>query len=465
MQVHKTQLTDTSIRLTLEADQLLLEETRTAVLRRLARGVKIQGFRNGKAPLQLIEKNLDQSAYQSEFLDTVLNRMYSEALVAEKIRPVSQPKVEIKKFVPFTTLEFDAEVEVVGKVKLADYKKITLVKSAVALTEQDVDAVIENLRTRMAEKQEVDRAAKDGDEVWIDFEGRDAETDEPIKGGDGKNYPLVLGSNTFIPGFEENLGGVKAGDAKEFTLTFPEDYGVKTLQGRKVTFATTTQTVKEVVKPEVDDEFATKVGPFKTVAELKENIEQQITAERQQEIDREYESELLSKITEQSEVSVPDALVDEELNRLEQEERQNVLYRGQTWQEHLEAEGVTEDEHKENNRPGAEMRVKAGLVLAEIAEAENVQITPEEVSMRLQLLKGQYTDPAMQAELDKPENKRDIASRMLSEKTIALLVGYAGASSAPGAGSAKPAAKSAAKKDTSKSAADQKPATKKPAKK
>lgn len=443
MQVHKTPLTDTRIRLTLEADQLLLEEVRTAVLRRLARSVKIQGFRNGKAPLPIVEKNVDQAAYQSEFIDAALNRMYSDALASEKLRPVSQPNVEIKKFVPFTTLEFDAEVDIVGEVKVADYKSISLAKPEVAITEKDIDDVIGNLQIRMAEKKEVDRAAVKGDELWIDFEGRDAKTDEPIKGGDGKNYPLVLGSNTFIPGFEENLVGVKAGDEKEFTLTFPEDYGVKTLQGKKVTFKTTAQTVKEVVKPKVDDEFAAKVGPFKTVAELKENIELQIKAEKQQEIDREFESELLSKITEQSKVAVPEALVEEELTRLEQEERQNVVYRGQTWQEHLESEGVTEEEHRAKNRPGAEMRVKAGLVLAEIAEAENVQITPEEINIRLQLLKGQYTDPAMQAELDKPENKREVASRMLSEKTIAILVRHA---STKADKPAKPAAKKQPKK-------------------
>lgn len=431
MQVQKTQLNDTRIKLSLEADQLMLEEVRSQVLTKLARGIKIQGFRAGKAPLNLVEKNLDQSAYQSEFLDTALNRMYGEALVSEDIRPVSQPKVELKKFVPFTTLEFDAEVDVVGEVKLPDYKKITLERKPVKVEDKDIKDVLSNLQTRMAEKKEVERASKDGDEVWIDFVGRDAKTDEPIKGGDGKNYPLVLGSNTFIPGFEENLVGVKPGEEKEFTLTFPEDYGVKALQGRKVTFKTTVNAVKEVISPKVDDEFAAKVGPFKTADELKASIKEQITSERQGEADREYESELLTKITEKADVAVPGALVDEELNRLEREERQNVMYRGQTWQEHLESEGVTEEEHKEKNRPGAEMRVKAGLVLAEIAEKESIQVTPDEVTLRIQLLKGQYTDPAMQTELDKPENKREIASRLMSEKTISKLVGYAETKPAP----------------------------------
>lgn len=429
MQVQKTQISPTTIKLSIEADQGLLEDTRTQVLKRLARNVKLQGFRAGKAPLTLVEKNIDQATYQQEFIDAALNRMYSQALIDEKIRPVAQPTVNLKKFVPFTTLEFEAEVEAIGSVKLPDYTKVKLEKKPVSIEAKDVDDVIENLRTRLAEKKEVERASKDSDEVWIDFEGRDAKTNEPIKGADGKDYPLVLGSNTFIPGFEPNLVGMKPGEDKEFALTFPKDYGVQALQGKKVTFKATVKKVSEVAKPKVDDEFAAKVGPFKTAAELKSDVRKQITAEREQQNDREYESELLSKITEKAELAVPKALVDEEIDRLEREERQNVAYRGQTWQEHLDEEGVNEDEHRERNRPGAEMRVKAGLVLAEIAEKEKVEVTPEELQMRIQLLKGQYNDPAMQAELDKPENQREIASRIMSEKTIDKLVKYANTAS------------------------------------
>lgn len=430
MQVHKTQLTPTTIKLTIEADQLLLEEVRTQVLNKLARSVKLQGFRKGKAPLALVEKSVDQSNYQSEFVDAALNRMYGEALADQKIRPVAQPKVSITKFVPFTTLAFDAEVESIGAVKLPDYTKVKLDKKPVKVEVKDVDDVLENLRIRMAEKQETDRASKDGDEVWIDFEGRDAKTDEPIQGADGKDYPLLLGSNTFIPGFEPNLVGLKAGEEKAFTLTFPKDYGVKALQGREVAFKTTVTKVKEVVKPKVDDDFASKVGPFKSAAELKTDIRKQVTMEREQQNDRDYESELLSQITQKAEVAVPMPLVDEEIMRLEREERQNVAYRGQTWQEHLAEEGVTEEEHREKNRPGAETRVKAGLVLAEIAEKEQIDVTREELQERIAQLKQQYTDPAMQGELDKPENQREIASRIMSEKTIDKLVGFASGKSA-----------------------------------
>lgn len=426
MQVTTSYPDSTTTKLTITADQAMLDETKKKVLATLAKQVKVPGFRPGKAPLNVVEKQVDQSTLQTEFLEEIVNRMYVDAAVQEKIRPVNRPDVAIKKFVPFTDLEVEATVETVGKIELPDYKKIKLTKSEVKVTAKDIDEVVASLRTRVAEKKDVKRAAKSGDQVWIDFAGRDAKTNEPIQGADGKDYPLVLGSNTFIPGFEDNLVGAKAGDEKEFTLTFPKDYGVKVLQNRKVTFKTTVTNVQEVVEPTVDDDFAAKVSPFKTLKELREDIKKQLTAEREQRATDDYQSELLAKIAEKSKVDIPPVLIEEELDRIEQNERQNLAYRGQTWQEHLDEEGVTEKEHREKNRAPAAERVKAGLVLSEIADKENIEVTDDELAVRLQLLHGQYQqDEAMQAELAKPENVRDIRSRMMTEKALAKLSGYA----------------------------------------
>ena len=425
MQVQKSQLTDTRIKLVIVADQVILDTVKRETLTRLKKDVKIAGFRTGKVPLELVEKNLDQQALQSDFLDAALNRLYSTALSEQTIRPVSQPTVSIKKFVPYTTLEFEAEVDIIGAITLPDYTKITLAKKPVTVTSSDIAEVIDNLKLRLAKKQPVERTAKDKDEVWIDFVGRDSKTNQLIQGGDGKDYPLALGSNTFIPGFESHLIGAMAGEKREFTLDFPKDYGVAALQGREVTFQVTVTKVNEVILPKEDDDFASQAGPFKTLAELKVDIKKQLISDRDYQNDRDYESDLLATITEQTKVSVADALINEEISRLEREERQNITYRGQTWEEHLAAEGLTEAQHRLKNRPGAELRVKAGLVLAEIADIEKVDVTTEEFDMRLQLMRGQYQDPAMQAELDKPENRRELASRILSEKTIALLVSYA----------------------------------------
>ncbi|MGH7241740.1 MAG: hypothetical protein ACREGB_05580, partial [Candidatus Saccharimonadales bacterium] len=210
-----------------------------------------------------------------------------------------------------------------------------------------------------------------------------------------------------------------------FDIVFPKDYGTKALQSKKVTFTIGVNKVQELAKPKLDDAFAATVGPFKTLADLKSDIKKQVTAEREQQAQRDYESELLGQIAEKTTAEIPLVLVEEEIDRAEADERQNLVYRGQTWEEHLKEEGVNEQEHRDKQRPAAEARVTAGLVLGEVAELEKISVSKEEVDIRMTLLKGQYNDPAMQAEFDKLEARRDITSRMLTEKTIAKLAEYA----------------------------------------
>jgi trigger factor len=427
MQVTRKNLSDTKVQLTLSADGQLLDNVKEQTLRAVARDMKLPGFRPGKAPLTIVEKNANPNSLQQDFLERAMNAMYGQALDREKLRPVAQPQVTVKKFVPFSTLEIEAEVEVIGDVKLTDYKKLRIAKETKKIAADDVKEVLKQLQTREAERKDVDRAAKDGDQVVIDFKGTDAKNDEAINGADGRNYPLVLGSNAFIPGFEPNLIGMKTGDDKSFDITFPKDYGVSALQNRKVKFAVTVHKVQEVIEPKLDDEFAAKVGPFKNLDELKEDIKKQLQAEQEQQAQRQYEEQVLNAVADKSLVAIPDSLIDNELERMNADERQNLAYRGQTWQEHLKEEGVTENEHNSRNREQAERRVKAGLVLAEVAEREGMDVSRDELDLRIQLLKGQYQDKKMQAELDKPENRREIASRMLTEKTVAKLVEYASA--------------------------------------
>jgi trigger factor len=425
MQIKKEQLTPTKVKLILAAEPAMMDEVKHHVLTDLSKKIKIQGFREGKAPLSMVEKNVDQNLLQSEFLEHAVNRLYSEAANQDRLRPIDQPQVSITKFVPFTELEMTAEVEIVGDIKLPDYKKIKLAKPEVKLTAKDVDDVIKSLQTRMADKKEVTRAAKNGDELTIDFKGTDAKTGDAIGGADGDDYPLILGSNSFIPGFEEELVGLKAGENKTFTITFPKDYGVTALQNRKVNFTVAIKKVTELSEPKADDAFAAKVGPFKSLAELKADIKKQVTIERQQEADRNYESDLLEAIAKKTKAAIPDALLEEEVERQIAQLKQNVMYRGQTWQEFLEGEKKTEEEYRESIKPVAELRVTAGLALSDIAELEGISVTNDDVDIRMQLLRGQYQDPAMQAEFDKPETRREIAQRILSEKTIAKLTDYA----------------------------------------
>ncbi len=280
MQITRKDLSPTKVELTVAADQQQLQDTKAHVLKDLAKDVNMAGFRKGHAPQALVEKNVDQSVLQSQFLDHAINDLYVAALTQEKLRPVAQPEVSVKKFVPFDALEFTAVVEMIGTIKLPDYKKIKLTKTVETTTEKDVTTVLNDLRTRGSEKKEVKRAAKEGDEVTLDFTGVDAKTKKAIDGAAGTDYPLVLGSGSFIPGFEPEIIGLKAGTEKTFDIVFPKDYGSKDLQSKKVTFTISVKAIKEVALPKLDDAFAAKTGPFKTVAELKADIKKQLQIEK-----------------------------------------------------------------------------------------------------------------------------------------------------------------------------------------
>ena len=417
--------TSTNITISIDADPATLTKIKHATLKRLnSPSLKVPGFRAGKAPLNMIEKHLDTNQLHSEFIDAVLNHFFVSAISSEKLRTVGQPNVNLKKFVPFTTMEFEITSDVLGEVILPDYKKIKHSKTQPKIEVKDINDVIASLQKRMADKKVVTRAAKEGDEVVVDFKGNDTEG-KPINGAEGQDYQLLLGSDTFIPGFEPNLIGMKKNDTKTFTIPFPKDYSVAVLRGKKVTFNVTIKEVNELIEPKVDDNFAAKAGPFKTLKELKADIKNQLTIEKQRELDRIFENELLEKIIAKTQVDIPKTLIDEQVLRLEQDERQNLTYQGQTWQEHLAEEGVTEEEHRKRNQPEAEKQITIGVMLGAIGDKENIDVTPAETEVRLQLLKGQYTDKAMQAELDKPEAQRDIESRIRTEKIIARLSDYA----------------------------------------
>jgi trigger factor len=408
----------------IEAEGAELLPVKNHVLGHFVGQVRVPGFRPGKAPLELVEKNVNQQALADEFMEHALNELFRSAVTQQNLRPVGQPEVTLKKFVPFTQLEFEAKLNIVGQITLPNYKSVKLAKSKPEVTASDVSDVIENLRKQAAERKDVDRAAKENDEVWIDFEGND-ERGQPVAGASGKDYPLILGSNTFIPGFEENLLGVKTGDDKDFPVTFPKDYGVSALQGKKVIFSVHVNRVQEVVLPKIDDAFAKTVGPFEDLKSLKADIKKQVQSEKRLSAERDYENRLIQKLADKTSIEIPPSMIDEQLQRMEEEEKQNLTYRGLTWQEHLDQEGITEEEHRARHKGDAEARVKAGLMLSEISDKEGIEVTPEELEIRMQLLKGQYQDPQMQAQLNRPESRNDIAARIATEKTIQKLVNYA----------------------------------------
>jgi trigger factor len=423
MRVTREDKSPTKVLLKVEADAADLEPIRKHVLSHF-KNVKVPGFRAGKAPAGMIEQSVNQQQLLDEFMEHALNELYRRAVDMENLKPIATDNVQLKKFVPYSQLEFEAETEVIGSVRLPNYKTIKVPKKTAEVTAKDVNDVVKSLQQRLAERQMVERPAKDGDELIIDFKGVD-EAKKPVAGAEGNDYPLVLGSKTFIPGFEENLVGLKPGESNDFQVTFPGDYGVAALQSKKVTFSVRVKSVSELQEPKADDSMAAKAGPFKSLVELKADIKKQLKAEKEAQAKTDQQNTLMAKIAEKTQVDVPQKLVQDEIARMEEQEKQNLAYRGQTWQEHLDSEGVSEEEHRERNQPEAMQRVKVGLILSEIADKENLQVTPEELEIRMQVLRGQYQDPQMQAEFNKPENIKDIEARLLTEKTLDRLTSYA----------------------------------------
>lgn len=424
MKVTKTNDGATKIKLVISADQYDLTPIKDHVLTHFVDKVNVPGFRAGTAPAALIEKYVDQNALNDEFVQHALNDLYGKAVDQEKLRPAAKPEVQLKKFVPYTEMEFEVEIETIGPIELPDYKKIKVAKKPVDVTAKEIDEVLNSLRQQAAMRNDVDRPAKEGDELVIDFSGQDKEG-QKVANTDGKDIPVILGSKKFIPGFEDNLIGLKAGAEKKFEIIFPKDYGVKAMQSKPVTFSVTIKKVSELTEPKLDDDFAAKIGPFKTLAELKADIKKQLTIEKESQVQRDFENELVHKITEKAKIDVPKSLVDEQVMAAEQTEKNNLAGRGITWGEHLDEEGLTEEQHRARQRPEAEQRVKASLVLSEIAEKEDISITQDEIETRINLLKARYEDAQMRGELDVPENQRQIASQLMTEKTVAKLVEYA----------------------------------------
>jgi len=424
MQVKKQVISDTRVKLTVIADQEFIDNVKSLVLRRIGdRDIKIPGFRAGKAPLNLIEKNIDSNALQQEFLEEAINRMYETAVKNENLRPIDQPKIDLKKFVPFTTVEFDAELTIIGDVKLANYKLIKKSLKPSKVSPKEINEVINSIKKSQATRNEVARPAKHGDELVIDFNGKD-EKGQPVSGADGKDFPIVIGSNAFIPGFEDELIGLKAGANKTFTIKFPKDYGFIGLQNKKVSFDVAVKKVQELVEPIVDDGFASKAGPFKKLGEMRADIKKHLKAEKDAQASKILKNELVQEIVNKSSVAIPDVIIDAQSEEAEKVFKNNLVARGQTWQEYLKSEKLTETEYRKRQRPIAVQNVKTSLILTEIAKLEAIIVTKDEVENQISLLKQRYTDKAMQAELDKPENQRDIEGRLMADKTVNKLLAY-----------------------------------------
>ncbi len=413
-------LSDTQVLVSVAASEQDLIEAKTAALKHLVRDVKVPGFRKGKVPANVAEKHLDPNVLGTEVMEHAINATLSEIVTVEQLRVLDQPKIELKKFVPYTELEFEATIDIIPAIKLGNYKKLKAKRTVKEVEQADVDEVMERVLVSLSEKEEVKRAAKLDDEVVIDFVGK--KDGEAFDGGTSQDYSLVLGSQSFIPGFEAAIVGHKAGEKFDVPLTFPKDYHAEQLKGAKVVFEVTLKKVTEVKKPELTDELAKKVGPFETVKDLTDDIRRELAAQNERVADNDYKDALIGELVKSSHVPVPDILVEDQMKSSLQDAKQNLMYRGMTPDDYMAQMGYNDeaDWREKELRDIAVKRVQAGLTLAELSKVENIEVTKEELDARHAEMLAQY--PNMKEQLDTPEARGDIVNRLVTEKTLERLV-------------------------------------------
>ena len=417
-------ISDVKVELTISLGAEELKAAEQVALTKLAKEVKIEGFRKGKAPLEMVASQVDPNLLNQETLENALSKSVAEAFLKEKVQAINRPEVDVKKFIPGTELEFTATTEIMPKVELGDYKKLGVKKEAAKVSKKEVKETIDRILKNFAEKKEVEREAKNGDEVIIDFLGK--KDGVAFDGGKAEKFPLELGSKSFIPGFEEGLIGKKAGDELSLDLEFPKDYHAKDLAGAKVIFEVKIHEVRENVEPEINEEFLSKLGDFKTKEEFEKQIEEDLKTQKQTEADEKFKDELVKKLAEVSKVPVPEILLEDQKRSIEMDMQQNLMYSGLSLEDYLERMGKTREEWLEKDvKEAAEMRVKSGLALAELSKVEKVKSDTKELDARIAQLKEQYgNSKEVQKQLSSDDVRRNLANQILTEKTIDLLVKF-----------------------------------------
>lgn len=359
-------------------------------VKKIADQVNIPGFRKGKAPRAIIEMHYGKEAVKQEAFEIVANKAYSEALDQEKLIPVSDPKVEESTFEEGKDMELTIKVTLKPEPELGEYKGLHVEKKEVEITDEQVDAQIKDMMGRDAKMVVAEEGAviEKGDFAIIDFAG--TVDGEPFSGGEGKGYPLEVGSNSFIPGFEDQLVGLSKGDSTDVEVTFPEDYFIKDLAGKEAIFKVNIQDVKRKELPELNDEYVASKTDFKTVEELRANYKERMQKAAEANAKAEYEHELIDLAVANAKFSVPEIMIEDKISQMVEEMKMSLESRKMSLDMYMQYTGLDMAKIRENQRPVAEENVKTDLVLDAIAKAEDIQVDMADVDAEIAAISAQH---------------------------------------------------------------------------
>ena len=379
---------DATLKITLPAEEV--NKGFKKAVAKIAGQVNIPGFRKGKAPRNIIEMHYGKEAVKQEAFELVANQCYTEVLEQEKLIPVSDPKVEDSVFEENKDMELTIKVTLKPEVKLGDYKELHVEKEAVEVTDEAVEEQVQGLRSRHAKmvEAEEDAVIEKGDFAIIDFAG--TVDGEPFSGGEGKGYPLEVGSNSFIPGFEDQLVGLKKGDSTDVDVTFPEEYFVKELAGKQAIFKVNVQDVKRKELPELTDEYVAANSDCKTVEELRASYKERMQKAAENNAQIAYEKALIDLAVANAEFEVPEIMIEDRVTQMIDEMRMSLEARKLTLEQYMQYSGIDMKQLRERQHDAAVENVKTDLVLDAIAKAENIQVSMEDVDSELSAIASQH---------------------------------------------------------------------------
>lgn len=376
-------------KLTIEVSAEDLEAAMQKAYQKAKGKISIPGFRKGKAPRKMIEQMYGKGIFLEDAANALIPEHYNKALAECDLEIVSQPQIDVTQAEPGKPFIFTAEVAVKPEVTLGEYKGVEIAKAEIAVTDEEVEAELKkeqekNSRTITVEE----RGAENGDVVTIDFEG--FVNDIPFDGGKGTEYPLTLGSHTFIPGFEEQLVGAKVGDHVEVNVTFPDEYQAPDLAGKAAVFKCDVKKIEAKELPELDDDFAQDVSEFDTLAEYKEDLKKKLTEKKEADALRAKEDAVVDKIIENAEMDIPEPMVQSQVRQMADDFSRRMQSQGLSMEQYFQFTGLTADKMMEDMKPQALKRIQTRLVLEKIAEVENIQPSDEEVDAEIANMAEMY---------------------------------------------------------------------------
>jgi len=407
MQVSVEPVSGLKRKMTIQVPAERIDEEVDKRLQSMKGRVRIDGFRPGKVPLKVIRQRYGRDVF-NEVAGEVIQASFYEAVARESLRPAGAPSIEPRSLEPGKPLEYEATFEVYPEIEPASMEGIEIIRPVAEVTEADVDKMLDNLRKQRMGWQEVERPAREGDQITVDFEG--FVDGEPLEGGKAENMPIVVGGGRLIPSLESQLAGLEPGEEKTLQVTFPDDYHVEELAGKEAEFRIRVHKVEEPALPELDDEFARQFGIEEGgIDKLREEVRGNMERELRQAIQKEVKTQVMDALLERNEVEVPEALVAEEIKALREQMMQSL---GQQ----LDASGFPDDFFREE----AERRVKLGLILGEIIRREDMKAEPERIDQALQDLAASYEDPQQVIDYYKsnPQAMASLESMVLEDQLV-----------------------------------------------